>query len=89
MIATRTRRHAVPAAALAFGLMLLLVAARAPARASAAPSGGPSWTWTALGASQDSRLEGVDIDRLVERARSQLIRLEPYRLRAAAGALRA
>src|ERR1700682_2991647 len=28
--------------------MLLLVAARAPARASAAPSGGPSWTWTAL-----------------------------------------
>ena len=45
--------------------------------------------WTALGASQDGRLEGVDIDSLVERARSQLIRLEPYRLRAAAGALRA
>ena len=45
--------------------------------------------WTALGASQDGRLEGVDIDSLVERARSQLIRLEPYRLGAAAAALRA
>ena len=44
--------------------------------------------WTALGASQDGRLEGVDIDSLVERARSQLLRVEPYRLRAAAAALR-
>ena len=44
--------------------------------------------WTALGASRDGRLEGVDIDGLVERARSQLIRVEPYRLRAAAAALR-
>jgi hypothetical protein len=45
--------------------------------------------WTALGATQDPRLVGVDIDALVERARSQLIRLEPYRLGAAAAALRA
>jgi hypothetical protein len=44
--------------------------------------------WTALGASRDGRLEGVDIDRLVERARRQLSRVEPYRLRAAAAALR-
>jgi hypothetical protein len=44
--------------------------------------------WTALGASQDGRLEAVDIDSLVERARSQLARVEPYRLRAAAAAFR-
>lgn len=43
--------------------------------------------WTALGVSQHGRLEGVDIDSLVERARRQLISLEPYRLRAAAAAL--
>ena len=45
--------------------------------------------WTALGASLDGRVAGVDFDSLVERARSQLIRLEPYRLGAAAAALRA
>ena len=45
--------------------------------------------WAALAASQDDRLEGVDIDNLIERARSQLTRVEPYRLRAAAAALRA
>jgi hypothetical protein len=44
--------------------------------------------WTALGVSRGGRLEGVDIDSLVERARSQLVRVEPYRLRAAAAALR-
>ena len=45
--------------------------------------------WTALGASLHGRLEGVDFDSLVERARGQLISLEPYRLRAAAAALHA
>jgi hypothetical protein len=44
--------------------------------------------WTALAASQDDRLESADIDNLIERARSQLSRVEPYRVRAAAAALR-